>query len=118
MLTRPRWLLHIEGAAIFALSLFFYRQGHYGWGLYALLFLAPDLSMLGYLANVKIGSATYNLLHTSIFPIGVLLFALVRAEAGPLPYALIWISHIGFDRMLGYGLKYPTQFRDTHLQRV
>jgi hypothetical protein len=118
MLSRPRWLLHLEGGAIFALALFFYRQGHFGWGLYALLFLAPDVAMLGYLANAKLGSALYNLVHTSVLPIGLLLFALLRTEAGLLPYGLIWVSHIGFDRMLGYGLKYPTQFRDTHLQHV
>ncbi len=118
MLTRPRWLLHIEGAAIFALTLFFYRQGHFGWGLYALLFLAPDLSMLGYVADVKVGAAFYNLVHTSVLPISLLLFGLIFPAPGLLPYALIWASHIGFDRLLGYGLKYPTQFRDTHLQRV
>lgn len=118
MLSRPRWLLHLEGAAIFALSLFFYRPGHYGWGLYALLFLAPDLSMLGYLANVKLGAALYNLLHTSVPPMALLFFALILPAPLLLPYALVWVSHIGFDRMLGYGLKYPTQFRDTHLQHV
>jgi len=75
MLTRPRWLLHVEGAAILVLSLFFYGQRHFGWGWYALLFLTPDLSMLGYLANVRLGSALYNLMHTSIIPICLLVAA-------------------------------------------
>ena len=118
MLTHPRWLLQLEGAAISALSMFFYRQGHYGWGLYALLFLAPDLSMLGYLAGIKFGAALYNLIHTSLLPVGLILMALTLPAPKLLPYALIWISHIGFDHLLGYGLKYPTPFRDTHLQHV
>jgi len=117
MLTRPRWLLHGEGAAIFALSLVFYRQGHCGSGLYGLLFLAPDLSMLGYLANAKIGAALYNFIHTPVLAICVILFSLLSAPR-LLPYGLIWISHLGFDRMLGYGLKDPTLSRDTHLQHV
>lgn len=118
MLPPPRWLLHVEGAAIFALSLFFYRQSHYGWGMFALLLLAPDWSMLGYLANVRLGASFYNSVHTSFLPIALLWFGLIFAIAQVLPYGLIWISHIGLDRLLGYRLKYPTQFRDTHLQHV
>ena len=118
MLTRPRWLLHVEGAATLGLSLFFYARGHFGWGLYALLFFAPDLSMLGYLANARVGSALYNLIHTSTIPLCGLLVGIAVPEPRLVPFLLIWISHIGLDRMLGYGLKYPTQFRDTHLQRV
>src|SRR5580658_1521608 len=68
MLTKPRWLLHLEGASILALTLVLYRAGHFHWWLFALL-LAPDLFMLGYLVNPKIGAAIYNLVHTSAFPI-------------------------------------------------
>ena len=116
MLTRPKFLLNLEGAAIFSATLYFYYQGLYPWWLYGLLFLAPDLAMLGYLKSPKLGSAVYNLFHTLTIPIVLLFGGLVSREITP--YALIWISHIGFDRMLGYGLKYPTFFRDTHLQRV
>jgi hypothetical protein len=111
-------LLHLEGASILALAVYFYRAGHMHWGLFALLFLAPDLFMLGYLLNVKWGSALYNLVHTLTGP-GLLLLACHLGGAPQIiPYALIWLAHIGFDRMLGYGLKYPTQFKDTHLQHV
>jgi len=118
MLTRPKWILHAEGAAILAISLFFYARGHFNWWLFALLFLAPDLLMLGYLANVRVGSALYNLAHTLVGPIALLLVAFVLQTPHLAPYGLIWLSHLGFDHMLGYGLKYPTQFRDTHLQHV
>lgn len=118
MLTRPRWLLHAEGAAIFAATLYFYAQGHWHWWLFAILFLWPDLFMLGFLVNVKTGTALYNLVHTEVGPIVLLLLAWILPGSGLVPYALIWLSHQGFDRMLGFGLKYPTRFNDSHLQHV
>lgn len=60
---------------------------------------------------------TYNALHTSALPaiLAVLAFA---GQWGPsIDIALIWFAHVGMDRMLGYGLKYPSAFKDTHLQR-
>ena len=118
MLTKPRWLLHLEGVVIFLITLVLYSQGHHRWWFYAALFLTPDLFMLGYLANVRIGSALYNLAHTLTCPIVLLILGLWLPAPQLFPYALIWVSHIGFDRMLGFGLKYPTVFKDTHLQRV
>ena|SRR5271165_2523601 len=118
MLTKPRWLLHLEGACLLLLTVFLYRGGQFSWWLFALLLLAPDLFMLGYLLNPKIGSAIYNLVHTSAVPIGLAVIAMVTHRLAFEPYALIWLAHIGMDRMLGFGLKYPTQFRDTHLQHV
>jgi uncharacterized protein DUF4260 len=118
MLTKPRWLLHLEGASIFALTIILYRAGHFHWWVFALLLLAPDLFMLVYLANPKLGSAAYNLVHTLSVPILLLGIAIVAPLPALEPYALIWLAHIGMDRMLGFGLKYPTQFRDTHLQHV
>jgi hypothetical protein len=118
MLTKPRLLMHAEGAFIFALTLWFYRAGQYPWWLLATLFLAPDIFILGYLRNAKVGAAAYNLVHTLAAPMLLLLVALLWPSPACIPYALIWLSHIGGDRMLGYGLKYPTYFKDTHLQRV
>jgi hypothetical protein len=118
MLTRPSILLRIEEAALLAAALLLYQHLHYSWLLFAILFLAPDLFMLGYLINPRLGSATYNLVHTLWLPIA-LLFAsyLLHWQLAP-AVALIWISHIAFDRLLGYGLKYPTFFKDTHLQHI
>ena len=118
MLTRPRWLLHLEGTSLLALSVFVYSANEYRWWLFAALFLLPDVSMLGYLINTRWGSSLYNLVHTLIGPAAVILFSLFRTNLSLLPFALIWVAHIGFDRMLGFGLKYPTQFKDTHLQHV
>ena len=118
MLTRPGRLLHLEGAAILALAVYLYHLHHFSWWMFALLFLAPDLSMLGYLKNAKWGAASYNLVHSLTVPVLLLFVALWLPGASYVPYALIWISHIGLDRMLGFGLKYPTVFKDTHLQHV
>jgi hypothetical protein len=118
MLTKPKLFLHLEGAAILVLSVFSYHQLHASWLLFATLFLAPDLFMLGYLADVRIGSAIYNFAHTYITPCILLAIAYFAAKPQLYPIALIWISHMGFDRLLGFGLKYPTNFKDTHLQHV
>lgn len=118
MFTRPARLLRIEGAFVLALSIFLYRQSHASWILFAALFLAPDVFMLGYLINLRIGAAVYNLVHTFFVP-GILIAIAILARAPQLlPFALIWTAHIGLDRMLGYGLKYTTRFNDTHLQHV
>src|SRR5258708_22007363 len=115
MLTKPKLLLHVEGAAILILCVFFYHQLHASWLLFAILFLAPDLFMLGYLANVRIGSAVYNFAHTYATPAILLAMAYLAAQPQLFPIALIWSAHIAFDRLIGFGLKYPTHFQDTHL---
>ena len=86
--------------------------------LFVVLLLAPDLSALGYLVNVRIGALTYNFVHTYVLP-GIV-FALGFALNLPIAIqiALIWFAHIGMDRALCFGLKYPTEFNDTHLQHV
>jgi hypothetical protein len=118
MLTRPSLLLHLEEALLLILTLFAYRHLHDSWLLFAILFLTPDLFMLGYTINPKIGAATYNLAHTLTLPLAFLLIS--YTEHWPLPeaIALIWTAHIAVDRLLGYGLKYPTFFKDTHLQHI
>lgn len=116
VLLRPSVLLRIEGAVLFAMSLLFYARGEGGWVTFLLLVLAPDLSMLGYLAGPQAGAAVYNLFHIYAGP--VVLLALGVDQPPLVSLALIWLAHIGADRLLGFGLKYPTAFKDTHLQRV
>ncbi len=118
MLTKPRWILQLEGAAIFGAALYFYHSGQYRWWIFVMLFLFPDLSMLGYLKDAKLGSAAYNLVHTLTGPLLLFGGGIVFAAPQCCLAALIWLAHIGFDRALGYGLKYPTFFKDTHLQHV
>jgi hypothetical protein len=111
----PRPLLHLEGTAVLALSLLTYHWTHGSWLLLAVLFLAPDLSLFGYLVNVRLGAVTYNTVHTYVGPLVLAAYAFGWGHQMLLRLSLIWTAHIGFDRMLGYGLKYPTRFKDTHL---
>ena len=114
----PRNLLSIEGAAVFLAAIWvFFAQGN-PWWLFVLLILAPDLAMLGYLLGPAIGSYVYNAVHLYVWPLALLAYTLYTGNPLMLPFALIWAAHIGMDRMLGYGLKYPSAFKDTHLQRV
>jgi hypothetical protein len=108
----------LEGASLFALTLYFYQSGHFRWWLFAILFLWPDVFMLGYLVSVKWGTAFYNLAHTITGPVVLLFVCFLGGIPQIIPYALIWLAHIGFDRALGFGLKYPTHFKDSHLQHV
>ncbi|MGO9135774.1 MAG: DUF4260 domain-containing protein [Methylovirgula sp.] len=114
----PKLLLRIEGLAVFALATVAYAHTGQAWWLFALLFLAPDLSMLAYLANAEIGAAGYNFVHTLSVPIALLCIGLFLHHSMIEALALIWIAHIGLDRLLGFGLKYPSGFRDTHLGQL
>ena len=116
--TRPAILLRIEELALLVATIVLYQHLHFSWLLFAILFLAPDLFMLGYLLNTHIGAALYNLGHTLFLSLTLLATALYLQHPTTQAIALIWAAHIFFDRLLGYGLKYPTQFKDTHLQRI
>jgi uncharacterized protein DUF4260 len=118
MFTKPGVLLRIEGGCILALSIVCYREIHASWTLFVILVLVPDLAMLGYLRGVRTGAAWYNLVHTLSGAILLIAYAVLGKSTWLLSYGLIWTSHIGLDRLLGYGLKYPTRFTDTHLQRT
>ncbi len=109
----PGAILRLEAAAALAAILGAYQAMGLNWMLFAILFLAPDLAMLGYLGGRRLGALAYNSAHTWIGPIG--LAAAAQAYPPLLPYALIWGAHVAFDRALGFGLKYASGFGDTHL---
>jgi hypothetical protein len=118
MLTRPAILLRLEEAVLLILTLFAYQHLHQSWLLFAILFFTPDLFMLGYLINPRAGAVTYNLAHTLTLPLTLLLASYIQHWPLATAIAIIWTAHIAFDRLLGYGLKYPTIFKDTHLQHI
>ncbi len=114
----PRLLLHAEGAAVAAAAIAVYFHADYPWWLLVALALAPDLSMAGYLRGPRLGAACYDAVHTYAPPVVVAAIGVLADADAAIQVGLIWIAHIGVDRMLGYGLKYPSRFKDTHLQRV
>ncbi|KYG88904.1 DUF4260 domain-containing protein [Metasolibacillus sp. FSL H7-0170] len=83
-----------------------------------LCLLVPDICALGYVMNERIGAILYNVGHSFILPSTLLTIALLTSFSFLLPIALIWLAHIFMDRALGYGLKYTTGFKDTHIQRI
>lgn len=108
-------LLRAEGLVVWLFSLVAYQTFGAGWGLFALCFLLPDLSLLGYVAGPGFGALLYNVAHSYVGPLlclGLGMFLLVPVL---ITVGIIWIAHIGFDRALGYGLKYERGFRFTHL---
>ena len=109
------WLLRLEGLAAFAAAVGVYVHAGFSWPVFALLFLAPDLSMLAYLGGPRAGAVGYNLAHTYALPLVLTLAGFAGGVSAAAAGGLIWIAHVGFDRMLGYGLKYSTGFGDTHL---
>jgi len=113
-----RTLLKIEGLALFVVATLLYGQHGMSWWLFALLFLAPDLSFVGYLAGPRIGALIYNAAHTTLFPIALGVVGVVTSSPAARAMTLIWLAHIGIDRALGYGLKYEGGFGLTHLGRI
>ena len=112
-------LLRLEGAAIGAAALGLYVQRGESLLVLALLFLAPDLSMLGYLANRRTGSLAYNAVHTYVGPLALLGVGLLAGIDLAIVGGLIWAAHVGVDRAVGYGLKYAdAPFSESHLQRL
>jgi hypothetical protein len=114
----PRLLLRLEGAGLFALATLAYGSAGMDWVFYLVLFLAPDLSFLAYLAGPWTGALVYNALHTTIGPILLGSFGVVENYPLAVAVALIWAAHIGLDRLLGYGFKYSAGFGFTHLGRL
>ena len=111
-------LLRLEELFLGLLAFFLFRPLNIAWWWFALLFLAPDLGMLGYLAGPRVGAFTYNLVHHKALAVA----AYVAGAWLGLPWlqfaGLIILAHSSFDRVLGYGLKYPDAFQHTHLGMI
>ena len=114
----PRLLLHLEGLALLAAAVFIYfAQGRPLWAFLVFL-LAPDLSAIGYVFGPRVGGVVYNLGHIIVWPILLGLLGWRLGWSWATAAALIWLAHIGMDRMVGYGLKYPDEFKRTHFDSM
>lgn len=113
-----RGLLRLEGLALLCGAATLYWRMGGDWKLFALLFLAPDLSFAGYLAGPRAGAVAYNALHSTLGPLALAAAGIVLHLPLAANVALIWLAHVGFDRAAGYGLKYGAGFGFTHLGRI
>lgn len=111
-------LLHTEYGVAFILLLSIYVHLDYSLWLFFLLLLVPDVTMVGYFINAKIGATLYNVGHNLILPIICCGLSMSFSNETILMLTLIWLAHILMDRCLGYGLKYPHSFKETHMQNV
>ena len=113
-----RILLRLEGVVLFAGMTLLYGLWEGSWWVYAVLFLAPDLSFAAYLGGPKVGAIVYNAAHSYLGPVALMTVGLAMAAPLTLSLAMIWLAHIGIDRALGYGLKYQAGFTFTHLGKI
>jgi len=113
-----RTLLRLEGLALFGGMTLLYVVWDGSWWVYAVLFLAPDLSFAAYLAGPRAGAIVYNAAHSYLAPMALMTTGFAIDQPLVLSIAMIWLAHIGVDRALGYGLKYAAGFGFTHLGRV
>ncbi len=114
-----RIILHLEGAAILLGAIWAYFGYLEGWWVaFVVLLLIPDISILGFLGGTRLGAITYNLVHNYVLAAAMVGVGLLIESHLLIGLGLIFIAHVGMDRALGYGLKFPTHFKDTHLQRL
>jgi len=113
-----KYIIRLEEAAMFALSLFaLYYLDADGW-YYPLVFIGPDISMIGYLVNSSAGAFAYNLFHHKAIAVIVILAGLFMPNNLYLIIGIILFGHSSMDRMFGYGLKYDKGFKYTHLGTI
>jgi hypothetical protein len=113
-----RTLLRLEGLTLFVGMTLLYAVWDGSWWVYAILFLAPDLSFAAYLAGPRAGAVIYNAAHSYMAPMALMTTGFALSSPLVLSIAMIWLAHIGIDRALGYGLKYSAGFGFTHLGRI
>jgi hypothetical protein len=111
-------VLRLEGLTLMMGMVVLYATWDGSWWVFAVLFFVPDLSFLAYLAGPRTGAIVYNIAHSYMAPVALLTLGFGFAQPLTLSVAMIWLAHIGFDRALGYGLKYAAGFTLTHLGRI
>lgn len=110
-------LLRIENAAVFLLLLVLYHNFGLSWRMFMIFILFPDVFMLGYLKDSKLGARIYNIGHSYAFPIGIVIASMATDSLFLATLSAIWAMHIAVDRAMGLGLKLEKGFKHTHLSK-
>lgn len=108
-------VIKLEEFGLFILGIYFFSLLDYRWWWFLVLILAPDFSMIGYVFGNKIGAISYNVFHHKGIAIIVYLLGVYYQQQEMQLTGVILFSHSSLDRLLGYGLKYETGFKSTHL---
>lgn len=112
---KPKGFLRLDGLVLFLATLFLFESTHQKWWIFLALFFVPDIFMLGYLKDTKVGALFYNVGHSYFAPAMTLFIGWRVSSLLTMAIGIIWLGHIGFDRAIGYGLKYDDNFKTTHL---
>ena len=108
-------VIQLEELGLLLLGIYFFSLLNYQWWWFLVLILVPDFSMIGYVFGSKAGASSYNLFHHRGIAVLVYLAGIYFHQNEIQLAGVILFSHSSFDRMLGYGLKYETGFKYTHL---
>lgn len=111
-------LLRLEELGLALLAIYLFSLLDFAWWWFAVLLFAPDLSMIGYVAGPRVGAWTYNLVHHKGIAVILYLAGTLVGVAGLQLAGLVMLAHSSLDRVLGYGLKYPDAFTNTHLGKI
>ncbi|MEO1254790.1 MAG: DUF4260 domain-containing protein [Bacteroidota bacterium] len=111
-------LLKLEELVMFLISIYLFSLLDYAWWVYLVFILTPDIGMVGYMKSASVGALTYNLFHHK--GIAILIgFVGFWWNISELQLAgIILFGHASMDRMFGYGLKFATGFKETHLGKL
>ncbi|MEZ0241535.1 MAG: DUF4260 domain-containing protein [Chloroflexota bacterium] len=111
-------LLRLEGVAAFGAGVALYLANGGLWLALIPLLLVPDVSMVGYLRDPKLGALLYNVAHNWALGLAVLGLGFLSGQTWLVIAGAVLVAHVGMDRVFGYGLKLPTSFQETHLGRI
>lgn len=113
-----RNLLKLEEAGIFLLTMYLFNALDFSWWWFPTLLLVPDIGMIGYLVNPRIGAFLYNLFNHRLVAAGVVFYGLAFENEYWILAGIILFAHISLDRIMGYGLKFNDSFHHTHLETI
>lgn len=112
---KPKLWLRLDGIVLFTATTFLFAAEHVHWWIYPALLFVPDIFMVGYFFSTRLGAFLYNAGHSYFLPALMIYIAWANHHPMAIAIGLIWLGHVGFDRFFGYGLKYDSSFKETHL---
>ncbi len=115
---QPVIYLRLEAGFVFLASLYLYLHLHFHLLWFIVFLLSVDVFMVGYLKSNGLGAKCYNFGHSYIVPAILAVIGVSSSTRLWVAAGIIWVAHISMDRALGYGLKFPTGFKDTHLGHI
>jgi len=111
-------VIKLEELGLFMLGIYLFDQMEYAWWWFLVLILVPDLSVIGYVFGDKMGALSYNIAHHRGIAVVLYLIGIYYSHTAIQLLGVILFAHSAMDRMLGYGLKYETGFKYTHLGEI